>query len=73
MGTTTVSHIIPLNDLADHRRNMNGSCWCRPTKKVHETTGNILFSHNAADKREEVERDTGKAASPAKKWILVNL
>ena len=60
-----MQHVIPTNDLHDHE--LTTSCECDPT--VDWDRG--LVVHNAFDKREEVEKATGKSAGPDMKWMLV--
>ena len=59
-----MQHVIPTNDLKRHE--LTTTCGCDP--KVEWEHG--LVVHNAYDKREEVEKKTGKSAGPDKKWKL---
>jgi hypothetical protein len=43
-------HIIPTNDLREHRTDNGIPCWCHP---VEDEDG--LIVHNAMDKREQFE------------------
>lgn len=40
-------HVVPLNDLREH--DLNGSCWCKPTKDEG------VWVHHAMDGREAFE------------------
>ena len=61
-----MQHVIPLNDLKEHE--LTPHCDCDPV--VDWETSTVI--HNAYDKREEVEKATGKSAGPDKKWKLVD-
>lgn len=61
-----MQHVIPLNDLKKHE--LTQRCDCDPV--IDWDRGIVI--HNAYDKREEVEKATGKSAGPDKKWKLVD-
>jgi hypothetical protein len=60
--------VIPIGDEREHSE--SADCWCGPTAEHDE--GSILFVHNAADMREEYEKNTGDSL-PGKQWLLVTL
>ena len=59
-----MQHVIPTNDLKDHE--LTPHCECDPTVDWNKS----LVVHTAYDKREEIEKATGKSAGPGKKWKL---
>jgi hypothetical protein len=61
-----VMHIIPVADERDHDE--GPGCWCGPS--FQRCNGSHIWTHNAADMREEYERATGEAMR-GKPWICV--
>jgi hypothetical protein len=48
-----ILHVVPQNDLRPHELSVN--CWCRP-RLVCQSPRAQVYSHNALDGREIVER-----------------
>ncbi len=53
-----VYHIVPVNDLKEHKSEENdlGTCDCKPVVTVIENTGDLMVTHNSCDGREHWER-----------------
>lgn len=65
MAAQTIE-VIPVADEHEHIDGL--SCWCNPS--VSHSNGVPLIIHNAADRREEIERLTG-VGFPDRPWITV--
>lgn len=46
-------HVIPIDDLREHKENEDGSCWCNP--RIEEEENGLVIIHNPLDGRELLE------------------
>lgn len=63
-----ITHILPSDDEREHDE--SPYCWCGPSVEIIADDGSSMYVHNAADRREEHERATGKGL-PGKLWLRV--